>query len=125
MNEWRNNADYAGAYFCEYEVFKNIYQVLARTAPRTGQSIFLALFTLTEERPEPPDSGMDCLFQAIHDATRRCDVFARFSAVQYIVLFTADAIQNCETAARRIADAYIQSCGAPPPIHTIWSLDEL
>lgn len=36
----------AGAYFCEYSVFQNMYRLIARSTMRTGQAIHLAMVVL-------------------------------------------------------------------------------
>lgn len=96
-----------GAFYCEYETFKSIYQVLAREAPRTGQSIYVVLFTLTDQAGEMPDpevrkQAMDGLYRAIQTNTRQCDVFARFSGSQYVLLLATNSLENCNTATGRI-----------------------
>ena len=37
-----------GAFWCDYNIFKNIYRIHARSIQRTGQSIFLVLLTVTD-----------------------------------------------------------------------------
>ncbi|MDR2909583.1 MAG: SARP family transcriptional regulator [Oscillospiraceae bacterium] len=114
QQDLRETESAEGAFYCEYEVFKNIYQVLARTAPRIGQSIFVALFTLTDEKGGMPDAelrkkAMDGLFRVMQVSTRRCDVFARFSASQYVLLLPTTSIENCDLVLKRIARMYKQN----------------
>ena len=45
-----------GSFYCEYEVFKNIYQLEARSVSRTGRSLFLALLTLTTLKGAQPST---------------------------------------------------------------------
>ncbi|MEG2204142.1 MAG: BTAD domain-containing putative transcriptional regulator, partial [Oscillospiraceae bacterium] len=44
-----------GAFFCDYEVFKNMYRIEARAAARNGQSIFIGLLTITGPEDELPE----------------------------------------------------------------------
>lgn len=37
-----------GAFFCDYEVFRNIYRIQSRSILRTGQSFMLALLTVSD-----------------------------------------------------------------------------
>lgn len=100
-----------GAFYCEYDIFKNVYQILARTATRIGQSIYVALFTVTDSKGGMPDKGlrkkaMEGLFRVIQVSTRRCDVFARFSASQYVVILPTTSMENCDIVKKRIFDTY-------------------
>ena len=47
--------DAKGAFFCEYEIFKEIYQLEARAQSRSGQTIFLCLLTITDAKGEPAE----------------------------------------------------------------------
>jgi len=96
-----------GAFYCEYEIFKSIYQVLSREAPRTGLSIFVVLFTLTDQAGEMPGAelrrkAMDGLFRAIRSTTRQCDVFSRFSGSQYVLLLSTDTLPHCMAVTERV-----------------------
>ena len=96
-----------GAYFCEYEVFKSMYQVMARRVQRTGQSGYILLFTLTDtenEIPQPKvlNRAIGLLQTAIGDSLRKGDIYARFSNSQYVVMLTSINYENCEVVSRRI-----------------------
>ncbi len=100
-----------GAFYCEYEVFKNIYQVKARAAPRSGHTIFVSLLTITDVNGGIPDQdarkkAMDGLFKAIRLNTRRCDVFARFSVTQYVMILPTSTADNAEMVMQRIVRQY-------------------
>lgn len=102
-----------GAFYCEYEVFKNIYQVMARTSTRTGQQIFVSLLTITDTVGTIPDSEtrkktMDGLFRIVQTSTRSCDVFARFSATQYVLILPTTSLENSEAVMDRIQKKYMQ-----------------
>jgi len=100
-----------GAFYCEYEVFKNIYQVQARAAPRNGQQIFVCLLTVIDASGTVPDEelrkrAMDGLFRVIQNSTRSCDVFARFSATQYVLILPTTSKENCAMVMERISKQY-------------------
>jgi len=113
-----------GAFYCEYEVFKSVYQVLARTAPRSDQSVYVVLLTITDQLGEMPDpeqrkGAMSALFGAVQKNTRRCDVFARFSASQYILLLSTTSTDGCDIALRRVSKMYKQNYKAADiEVHT-------
>lgn len=96
-----------GPYFCEYEIFKNIYRLSARGAQRTGQSVYILLITLTDEENEllplkTMRRAMDLLQTAIGDSLRKEDVCARFSNSQYVLMLTSISYENCELVLKRI-----------------------
>jgi len=100
-----------GAFYCEYEAFKNIYQMQARSAPRMGHQVFVGLLTVTSLQGGSPDSDtrkkvMDGLFRVIRESTRRCDVYARFSTTQYVLILPSRSLEDCEMVVERIAGNY-------------------
>ena len=104
-----------GAFVCEYEVFKNMYRLEARSAERTGNAAFLALFTLTTADGSNLDththqSAMRHLLEALVGSLRRSDVLARFSATQYVtLLFTLSYENGCmvlDRISRRFNNSY-------------------
>jgi hypothetical protein len=104
----------SGAFFCEYEVFKNLYRLEARTASRTGQAVFISLLTLVEPEDELTDLKqrakiMDNLFEVIKTSLRRGDVFSRFSATQYVLMLPTLTYENCEMVMERVIRRYKQT----------------
>jgi tetratricopeptide (TPR) repeat protein len=107
-------AGLSGAFFCEYEVFKNLYRLEARTASRTGQAVFISLLTLVEPEGAHADlkhraSIMDSLFDVIKASLRRGDVFSRFSATQYVLMLPTLTYENCEMVMERVIRRYKQA----------------
>ena len=103
-----------GAFYCEYEVFKNLYRLEARTAARTGQSIFISLLTVTDAKNGALDvktqsKVMDNLFDIIQASLRKGDVFARFSATQYVLMLPTLTFENCVMVMDRIVKRYKQT----------------
>jgi hypothetical protein len=115
QEELRESGESEGAFFCEYEVFRNLYRLEARTAARTGQSIYICLMTVASE-----DSGeelelkvqskaMDGLYEIVQRSLRKGDVFSRFSASQYVLMLPNLTFENCEMVMARITKKYKQS----------------
>ncbi|MBP5330322.1 MAG: winged helix-turn-helix domain-containing protein [Lachnospiraceae bacterium] len=111
-----------GAFSCEYEFFKDIYQLEARACARSGDSIYLGLITLSsaEETPKAKDSkakadpafakalnkGMDDLVRAINDTLRKGDVYSRYSVSQYVLLLPSASYENVEMVMKRISSSF-------------------
>jgi DNA-binding SARP family transcriptional activator len=101
----------AGAFFCEYEVFRCMYRVEARAAARTGQTVFVGLLTVTESDGRQPSVAklarvMDEMRETIRVSLRKGDVFSRFSATQYILMLPTLTFENGEMVLERICRRY-------------------
>lgn len=100
-----------GAFYCEYEIFKNMYQLEARSTARTSRAVFIALLTLTTEDKQTPDkkllhSGMEMLLDTIRSNLRRGDVFSRFSATQYVLMLPSLTYENGQMVLKRIIKSF-------------------
>ncbi len=84
----KENSIATGAYFCEYVVFKNIYQLEARNMVRTGKMVYLCLVNIDIEygNVEELDEQMNILKGAIINSLRIGDCFCRYSTSQYMIL---------------------------------------
>lgn len=96
-----------GAFCCEYEFFKDIYRLEARTAVRTGNSIFLCLITITSPDETIPEldvlnKAMDKLKESFFESLRSSDIFARYSLSQYILMLPTSSYEFAEIALKRI-----------------------
>jgi hypothetical protein len=113
--ELKESGDSGGAFYCEYEVFRNLYRLEARTAARTGQSIFISLLTVDSDGPDETrdlklqSKVMDGLYDIIQSSLRKGDVFSRFSASQYVLMLPNLTFENCEMVMARIIKKYKQS----------------
>lgn len=100
-----------GAFFCEYSVFKDIYQLESRSIERTGDSIYLCLLTLSDLNyvllPQPfLNKGMEALGDAICSSLRRGDVYSRYSVSQFILLLPTATYENGELVLKRITQTF-------------------
>ncbi|MCR5325113.1 MAG: winged helix-turn-helix domain-containing protein [Lachnospiraceae bacterium] len=102
-----------GAFSCEYEFFKDIYQLEARACARSGDSIYLGLITLNTAENSDADApksklnkAMDDLVFAINDTLRKGDVYSRYSISQYVLLLPSASFENVETVMKRISSAF-------------------
>lgn len=81
----------SGAFFCEYQIFKHLYQLELREALRTHININICLLTITDGEDGIPPQGklnkaMERLMGCISSSLRGSDVYARYSVSQYIVM---------------------------------------
>lgn len=105
------DAPAAGAYFCEFSVFQNMYRHIARSTLRTGQAIQLAMVVLYGAKGEALTAkrcteAMDALCGAISKTLRTVDVFTRFSRDQYLILLPSSSHENAAMALERVIAAY-------------------
>lgn len=110
-NDLKEAAAANGAYFCDYDVFKSLYRVQARTILRTGQSIFIVLFTLTDPDgaiPEPEVTALAVmrLKDAILSSLRKGDTVASYSATQFIVMLPLISYENAQIVTERVLQKF-------------------
>lgn len=104
----------SSGFYCEYEVFKHIYRLEARSSARTGRSTFLALLTMTTQDQQTPDLellnlGMERLLETICGSLRRNDVVSRFSATQYVLMLSSLTYENGQMVLSRLTNKFHQS----------------
>lgn len=107
----REESRLPGAFFCEYEFFKDIYRLECRAAERSGDSLFLCLFTLSSANGDIPvlkhlSHAMETLKYAIQFSLRRGDVFSRYSVSQYILILPTATYENAEMVMKRTATRF-------------------
>ncbi len=100
-----------GAYLCHYGIFKDIYRFIARTLERTGQSVYIMLCTITDDRDDTPavelqHSAMERLEEVIGSSLRRGDLYARYSCTQFVVMLPGTNYENGCMVGRRISDNF-------------------
>lgn len=96
-----------GAFYCEYPVFRDLYQLERRAIERTGDSIYLCLLTLVDLDGQVPkltvlNRAMDHLNAAIRNSLRCSDVYTRYSVSQYIILLPTVTAEKGEMVLKRI-----------------------
>ena len=101
----------AGAYFCEYGVFQDIYRLEARNAVRSGRIVQLAMLTVLDENEhrllsKRCSAAMEELRSTIHSSLRAGDTFTRFSASQYLLLLPTTTYENGVMVLQRILNAF-------------------
>lgn len=98
-------------YYCQYEIFKDIYRFVARGAGRGGASFFIMLCTLTDDKDEIPSiqylgEAMETLKACIEASLRKSDVFARYSNSQYVIMLPGISYENGSMVGERILTSF-------------------
>lgn len=109
--ELREEDENAGAFVCEYAIFKDIYQLHMRNLKRLNTPMFLALVTITsfDKRPVEPlmlDKTMKALLQILKASLRRGDTVSRYSPSQYAVLLPTQSHENGRIAMERVKQSF-------------------
>ncbi len=101
----------AGAFFCELEVFTDIYNLEARSVARSGRSVYLAMLSASmRDGSTPPmrmlNDYMEKLAACIQSTLRRGDAAARYSVSQYVLLLPAPSAEKGQVALDRIISRF-------------------
>ena len=100
-----------GALYCEYDFFRMLYQLQARSIVRTGDIIHIALFSVHGRgRKELPrrslDRAMDNFQEILVSNLRQGDVVTRCSISQFIVMLPQANYENSCGVCQRILKAF-------------------
>jgi len=101
------------AYFCDYEIFKNIYRIEARMAERFGQSVFVALLTLEpakQAKQQAVSNAMQILKAIILGRLRKSDIVSRYSNTQYVLMLPSLTFENGQMVLNRIVQKFNEEC---------------
>ena len=110
-NDLKEASATEGAYYCDYDVFKSIYRVQARSVMRTGISVFIVLFTISDleggfPKPKVAKLAAERLKATIMDSLRKGDTVASYSSTQFIVMLPVISYENAEMVADRILQKF-------------------
>lgn len=105
------------AYYCSLPSFIDIYRLSARRSERSGQPFCLMLCTITDyegkviQNQEKLRARSELLRKTIGRALRRSDVYAKYSASQYLILLTGVGEENSEVVGKRISRGFRELSG--------------
>jgi len=102
-----------GALFCEYDYFKILCHVEARSMKRNGKSTHVALLSVSEAFGSPlskrsMNTAMEHLHKEIGSSLRRGDAFSRCSISQFVVLLPQANYENSCMVCQRIIRAFFR-----------------
>jgi len=100
-----------GAFFCEYEVFKEVFQLHARGAARTGQVVQLAMISVLSGRTSPLTArqlhtAMARLDGTIRSELRQGDAYTRYSPNQYLLMLPSADFESGGAVLSRLVRAF-------------------
>ncbi|MDL2254505.1 bacterial transcriptional activator domain-containing protein [Ruminococcaceae bacterium OttesenSCG-928-I18] len=116
----KDNRPIRGPLYCTYDVFKYLYQMVARSSERSGSKVIIVLLSLQSENGEQPTSktfstAMSQIKSAVLGGLlRRSDTVARYSKSQYIIMLSIEKPSGAQTVMDRIAvrcEPYLQPLG--------------
>ncbi|MGB4984373.1 MAG: hypothetical protein WBO70_01185 [Erysipelotrichaceae bacterium] len=96
-----------GAYYCDLEVFKQLYRISSRTISRTANSIYILVLTVSPLISKTLDNqvkekAMKTLNTCINTSLRTSDVYTRSSANQFTIMLHLTNHEDTKTVANRI-----------------------
>ena len=108
-----------GAFFCEAETFRRIYQLEKRAMARSGLSAYLCSLSLTtpQHRVPPADVLGDCLPRlkdVVVSGLRRGDVVTQYSKSQLLLILSSTSFEDCERVLQRLQAAFCRGYKGPP-----------
>ena len=102
MSDWLEGADFSGAYYCDLSVFRTMFQIEARSVPRSGRTAYIVKID-TKHEPNAKSGGvMRQLGTIIPVSLRMGDLFTRSSANQYMLMLHSLTYENCKDLINRI-----------------------
>ncbi len=107
-----------GSFYCNFDVFKNIYQINMRSLHRIRSKRYLVLLTLKdadnrETITSDVKAEMDILRNVIKHFLRKNDVFTQSSYSQFSLILTVPNEAGCHIAIERTRARYGQERQAP------------
>lgn len=107
-----------GSFYCNFDIFKNIYQINMRSLHRVKSKRYLVLMTLSdvsgpEHLTDSVRGEMKILRDVIQRNLRRNDVFTQSSYSQYSLILTVPGESGCRIAINRVKDRYLEERQAP------------
>lgn len=111
MDSMRGELSPKEAFFCGFDLFKNIYQLESRRAKRTGSCLHVALMTVTGPggaalSESVREKVMGQVQNIVAATLRQSDVVTRYSKCQYMVMLPGANLENSELVMTRIVRAY-------------------
>ncbi len=117
----KDNRPIRGPLYCTYDVFKYLYQMVARNSERSGSKIIIVLLSIKSER-EGEQVAAGVISTAMNQAKnavltgllRRSDTVARYSKSQFIIMLSVEKPQGAEIVMERICvrcEPYLQPLG--------------
>lgn len=105
-----------GAFFCQYPSFADSYRMMNRMMERSGQSVYLLMCTLHDEKEQMEEDTeafkeiSELLFDSIQESLRRGDIFTKYNLRQYLVMLIGIRKEECSIVTGRIDSSFRKKC---------------
>lgn len=105
------HSELRGAFFCNFDHFKDIYQLEVRRIQRSGECMHVLMLTIMGANGKPLSAkGAKALMASVQESVlqslRQSDVVAQCSINQFIILLLCADYENSVMVSRRIMDTY-------------------
>lgn len=110
-----------GAFFCDADTFRRIYQLERRAMERSGLSAYLCSLSLTtpQHRVPPADvlsGALPCLKRMAVFGLRRGDVVTQYSKSQLLLILPGTNFENCERVLQRLEGSFLRGYHGEPVV---------
>ena len=105
MNKWLEGANAPGAYYCDANVFKTMYQIESRSAARSGRTAYIVSIDVKNKSEDIVNDLMTQLSGAIPPNLRKGDIYTRSGPRQYMIMLKSLTYENCKMLVDRILDS--------------------
>lgn len=100
-----------GSFYCNFDIFQNIYQINLRSARRSQRLRFLILLTLRDSKDitgvsDALKEEMGILQQVMESKLRTNDVYTKSSICQFSLIIAATNEAGCEVVKNRLLTTY-------------------
>lgn len=99
-----------GTFYCDFDVFKNIYRINARAAKRSTRARYLVLMTLEDLSSQLSERRMEeeseLLRNIIYQDLRKNDIFSKCNTTQYAIIISTPKLEGAQKAIDRILKKY-------------------
>lgn len=108
-----------GVFFCDYQIFRQIYRMEARRIERMGVAEYVVLLTVRRDGRRRGESsldqglieGLEILESVLKDSLRIGDVASRYSPTQFIILLPTCSYESGITVIERIQKSFYKNIG--------------
>lgn len=105
-----DNNDDENTFYCDFDVFKNIYQINARSAKCSMKARILALLTVVDTSNSLDEKSInnevDILKDVISNSLRKNDVFSKFNMTQYSLILASSDLEGAQIAIDKTISRY-------------------
>lgn len=113
VQKLRERDNVQGAYICDYDFFKTLYQAYARAMERTSLLVHIAVVSLRAYRKDVKinelSEAMDLFEDTVRYSLRRWDIVTRCSASQFIIMLLSADFKNSQQICERFVAAFRNS----------------